>query len=192
MAGLRVIGGEAKGRRLVAPDLPGLRPTSDRVREAVFDVLEARGLVEGASVLDLFAGSGALGIEAISRGAGSAVLVESDARAARVIERNLAVLGELAGRGRVVRQEALVFLAGPGSARPQGAAGRFDVALVDPPYHFPGWDLLLGLLAPLASVAVFEHSNRLETSPHFQVIRLYRHGGTLLTLAEAVWAGGTA
>ena len=68
---MRVIGGTARGRRLAAPDLPGLRPTSDRVREAIFDILASRGVLEGASVLDLFAGSGALGIEALSRGAGA-------------------------------------------------------------------------------------------------------------------------
>jgi len=180
MAGLRVIGGEAGGRRLHSPELPGLRPTSDRVREAVFDALEARGLVEGAAVLDLFAGTGALGIEALSRGAASAVFVESDARAARVIEQNLEVLGpEAAHRGRVVRREALGWLA---LAAP---AASFDVALVDPPYRFAEWVHLLELLAPLTSVAMLEHAEPLDVAPQFEAIRLYRHGGTLLTLAKA-------
>ncbi|MGH9298710.1 MAG: RsmD family RNA methyltransferase, partial [Acidimicrobiales bacterium] len=85
---MRVIGGEAKGRKLSAPDLKTVRPTSDRVREAIFDILCARGLVEGASVLDLYAGSGALGIEAVSRGASACTFVESDPRAGAAIEAN--------------------------------------------------------------------------------------------------------
>ncbi|HXY43636.1 MAG TPA: RsmD family RNA methyltransferase, partial [Acidimicrobiales bacterium] len=84
---LRVIGGDAKGRRLVAPPVEGLRPTSERVREAMFDILESRDLVAGAVVLDLFSGSGALGIEALSRGAAGVTFVEQDRRAVLAIER---------------------------------------------------------------------------------------------------------
>jgi 16S rRNA G966 N2-methylase RsmD len=207
VAGLRVIGGEAKGRRLKAPSLPGVRPTSDRVREAIFDLLEARGLVEGAAVGDLFAGTGALGIEALSRGAASVVFVESDPRAARVIEENLALLGSLGDSGRVLRQDVLAWLGGPGrrdqagstpgaAARGRSASGsgagapapglgpRLDVALVDPPYRFEGWPDLLERLSSVTRTAVLEHSRPLEVGPHFETIRLYRHGGTLLTLVR--------
>src|ERR1035441_636404 len=85
---MRVIGGTAKQRRLRAPDSPDLRPTSDRVREAIFDILASLGAVEGASVLDAYAGSGALGIEALSRGAGSVCLVEADRPAIAAIPAN--------------------------------------------------------------------------------------------------------
>ncbi|MDA8039304.1 MAG: 16S rRNA (guanine(966)-N(2))-methyltransferase RsmD [Actinomycetota bacterium] len=180
---MRVIGGQAKGHRLRVPSLAGLRPTSDRVREAVFDVLESRGLVEGAAVLDLFAGSGALGIEALSRGAASAVFVESDRRAARAIEENLTVLGPIGGRGRVVRAQVVSFLSGGATA---------DVALVDPPYSFGEWAVLLELLAGTVEIAVLEHTGALELAPHFETLRAYRHGGTLLTLARAASPPGVA
>jgi 16S rRNA (guanine966-N2)-methyltransferase len=117
---VRVVAGEFRGRPLQAPRGVRTRPTADRVREALFSML---GDVSGARVLDLYAGSGALGIEALSRGAASAWFVERDARAAAVAERNLASLG-LAER--VVRQDALRFLA--------RAEGTFDLVFCDPPY----------------------------------------------------------
>ncbi|MHB1987157.1 MAG: 16S rRNA (guanine(966)-N(2))-methyltransferase RsmD [Acidimicrobiales bacterium] len=170
---MRVIGGEARGRRLVAPQLPGLRPTSDRVREAIFDILEARDLVVGTSVLDLFAGSGALGIEALSRGAASCIFVDNDRRAIAAIEHNLEAVG-LSGRVgvRVVRAEALSYLT--------AAAGVVGLGLIDPPYRFEAWGELLGGLR--AELAVLEHGSPLEVSAGFQTIRRYRYGGTLVTL----------
>jgi 16S rRNA (guanine966-N2)-methyltransferase len=117
---VRVVAGEFRGRRLTAPRGQRTRPTADRVREALFSML---GDVTGARVLDLYAGSGALGIEAMSRGAESAVFVERDAGAAAVIERNLASLGL---DQRVVRQDALRFLA--------RTKGMFDLVFCDPPY----------------------------------------------------------
>ncbi|MGH8884032.1 MAG: 16S rRNA (guanine(966)-N(2))-methyltransferase RsmD [Egibacteraceae bacterium] len=120
---MRVIAGSAKGRRLRAPKGRAVRPTSDRVREALFASLGDH--IPGASALDLFAGSGALGIEALSRGALRAVLVERNPRAVAVIAENLARTG-LAGRARVVRDDVARFCRAPGSS--------FDVVLVDPPY----------------------------------------------------------
>jgi 16S rRNA (guanine966-N2)-methyltransferase len=123
----RIIAGTAGGRTLRTPPGSGTRPTSDRVREAVFSALDARDAVHGARVLDLYAGSGALGLEAASRGAASVVLVESDRRAADVIGANARDLGL---RGvRVVRSTVAAHLAGdPG---PDAVA---DLVLVDPPY----------------------------------------------------------
>jgi 16S rRNA (guanine966-N2)-methyltransferase len=129
---VRVVAGEFKGRRLEAPRGMRTRPTADRVREALFSML---GDVSGARVLDLFAGSGALGIEALSRGAASAVFVERDPRAAAAIERNLSSLGL---DERVLRQDALRFL-----ARAEG--GTFDLVFCDPPY-----DSASRLAGPLA------------------------------------------
>ena len=121
---MRVIAGSRKGHTIAAPHGAETRPTSDRVRENVFNLV---GPVDGAAVLDLFAGSGALGIEALSRGATRAVFVERDADAARTIERNLDKL-RLTG-ARVVRADAVTTLA------QEAAAGRkYDLVLVDPPY----------------------------------------------------------
>ena len=179
---MRVIGGTARGRRLSAPGLPALRPTSDRVREAIFDILEARSLVEGAAVLDVFAGSGALGIEALSRGAASATFLESDRRAVAAIEANLRSAGLEGPAARVVRADALDWLA----AHP-GSEGRFDVAFVDPPYRFEAWPALLRRLR--AATLVLEHGAPIEVTGGYEVIRRYRYGGTLVTLA-AVHQGG--
>ena len=123
----RVIAGTAGGRTLRTPPGSGTLPTSDRVREALFSALDARDAVRGARVLDLYAGSGALGLEAASRGASSVVLVESDRRAADVIARNVR---DLALPGvRVVRATVAAALA-PDPAPPEAA----DLVLVDPPY----------------------------------------------------------
>ena len=119
---MRVVAGKHRGRRLQAPPGAATRPTSDKVREALFSIL---GPVEGVNVLDLFAGSGALGIEALSRGAEAATFVESDRRAAAVIERNLEAAGE---PGEVVVRDALAWL----RSAPAGTA--FGLVLVDPPY----------------------------------------------------------
>jgi 16S rRNA (guanine966-N2)-methyltransferase len=116
-----VVAGEYGGRRLQAPRGSRTRPTADRVREALFAML---GDVRGARVLDLFAGSGALGIEALSRGAESALFVDRDAAAVAAIRRNLEAVGTRAGRVR--RQEALRFL--------DGCRASFDLVFVDPPY----------------------------------------------------------
>ena len=128
---MRVVAGEFRGRRLVAPRGVRTRPTADRVREALFSML---GDVSGARVLDLYAGSGALGIEALSRGAAYAVFVERDPRAVVAIERNLASLGLDEAVGR---QDAVRFL--------RRGTGAFDLVFVDPPY-----DSASRLAGPLA------------------------------------------
>jgi 16S rRNA (guanine966-N2)-methyltransferase len=120
---LRVIAGAQRGRRLVTPAGEATRPTSDRAREALFDLLG--GVPEGARVLDLFAGSGALGIEALSRGARHAVFVERARPALRALRENLGALG-LASRATVLAADAL--------ADPAAAEGPFDLVLADPPW----------------------------------------------------------
>ncbi len=133
----RLIGGTAGGRRIAVPPT-GTRPTSDRVREALFSLLEARGAIEDAQVLDLFAGSGALGIEALSRGASTAVLVERDPRACAVIQSNARAAGV---HGALVRRAAVVaFL--------KRTPTPVELVFVDPPYTDPaaGVDEVLALL----------------------------------------------
>jgi len=124
---MRITGGEMRSRHLKAPAGESTRPTSDRVREALFGILAARGAVEGARVLDLYAGSGALALEALSRGAARAVLVERGRPALEAIRANVEALG-LGARAKVV--------AGPVErAAPRlSAEGPFDLVLVDPPY----------------------------------------------------------
>jgi 16S rRNA (guanine966-N2)-methyltransferase len=117
---VRVVAGAYRGRRIEAPQGRATRPTSDRVREALFSIL---GPIEGVRVLDLFAGSGALGIEALSRGADEAVFVDSDARAVAAVRRNLDALGADAA---VYRRDAFAWLG--------GASGAFDLVFADPPY----------------------------------------------------------
>jgi 16S rRNA (guanine966-N2)-methyltransferase len=157
---VRVVAGEFRGRRLAAPRCARTRPTADRVREALFSML---GDVSGARVLDLYAGSGALGIEALSRGAESAVFVERDPRAVAAIERNLASIGL---EQQVVKQDAMRFLAraagkniAPARAEPAPSRPTFDLVFCDPPY-----DSASGLAGPLA-----EHLPEL-TSEHARIV----------------------
>lgn len=121
----RIVAGAAKGRRLVVP-ARGTRPTTDRVRESVFNVLAARLDFEDLRVLDLYAGSGALGLEALSRGARAVLFVESDRRAAEVIDRNIATVGL---PGAVVRRGAVATVLGAGAGSP------VDLVFADPPYE---------------------------------------------------------
>jgi 16S rRNA (guanine966-N2)-methyltransferase len=160
----RIIAGVAGGRSVRTPPGSGTRPTSDRVREAVFSALDARDAVHGSRVLDLYAGSGALGLEAASRGAASVVLVESDRRAADVIAGNARTLGLPAVR--VVRATVATHLAPdpvPGAAA--------DLVFVDPPYDLdePALRLVLdrlaaGWLAP-GGLVVVERSTRSPEPP---------------------------
>ncbi|MGD9572152.1 MAG: 16S rRNA (guanine(966)-N(2))-methyltransferase RsmD [Thermoleophilia bacterium] len=122
---MRIVAGTHRGRRLAAPRGAATRPTADRVREAVFSII---GPVDGLDVLDLFAGSGALGLEALSRGAATATMVERDPRAVAVIRANAEALG-LEDRVRVVAADWRAALRGQAAAR-----RRFGLCLLDPPY----------------------------------------------------------
>jgi 16S rRNA (guanine966-N2)-methyltransferase len=151
----RIIAGAAGGRRLAALPGRGTRPTSDRAREGLFGTVEAiRGGLAGAAVLDLYAGSGAVGLEALSRGATDVLLVEADTRAARIIRANVAALG-LAGARVVNAAVARTLAGGPAGERPR------DFVFADPPYRVGDAELTgvltaltLGWLAPGALVAV--------------------------------------
>ena len=156
----RIISGSAGGRRLRTPPGSSTRPTSDRVREALFSRLEHRGLLEDTRVLDLYAGSGALGLEAASRGAAEVVLVESQRGAAAAIRANIAAVGHPAVR-LVVDTVERVLGSGPSGGTP------FDLVLLDPPYDLTEEALAVvlaalveqGWLAPEAFVVV-ERSTR--------------------------------
>jgi 16S rRNA (guanine(966)-N(2))-methyltransferase RsmD len=175
--GLRVVGGELRSRRLVGPP-DGVRPTSDRVREALFSKL---GDVAGARVLDLFAGTGALSAEALSRGAETAVLVDVSARSLAVCRRNVDALG-LGKRATVLAGDALRVM------RRLGDRGPFDLVFLDPPYGserlaevLPGL-VDLALLAPDATVVV-ETAKRhsLAPPPGLEVTAERDYGDTRIT-----------
>jgi 16S rRNA (guanine966-N2)-methyltransferase len=138
----RVIAGEAGGRRLAIPDGRDTRPTSDRAREGLFATVSSIvGPLTGARVLDLYAGSGAVGLEALSRGAEHVLLVENGARAARVIQQNIEAIG-LPGAAVVADRVERLLARGPGD-------GRYDVVFADPPYTMAGAEVsrVLSLLA---------------------------------------------
>jgi 16S rRNA (guanine(966)-N(2))-methyltransferase RsmD len=155
--GLRIGAGALRGRVVAVP--PGARPTEGRVREALFSIWGER--LAGARFLDLFAGSGAVGIEAASRGARSVVCVEEDPRAVRTLRRNLAALGPAVGEGRVAARRLPL----PRGLAQLAEAGEppFDLIFADPPYAFTGYPQLLERLAPLLAAggeAAVEHSAR--------------------------------
>ena len=169
---MRIIGGSARGRRLRAPQRASVRPTADRVREAVFDVLSHLGAVEDATVVDLFAGSGAFGIEALSRGAAAATFVDADRAAVAAVKANLETTGLSSAATRVVRADALAWCA--------QVREPFDLAFVDPPYRFARWRELLDRLP--ARMAVLESSHEIELVAGFTLHRVYRYGDTLVTV----------
>jgi len=180
----RIIGGVAGGRRIAVPPR-GTRPTTDRVRESLFNILTARRELTGRTVLDLYAGSGALGLEALSRGAAAALFVESEARTAAVIARNIDALGLT---GATLRRGAVaaVLAAGTGSA--------VDLVLADPPYDVDAAEVE-AVLASLAdhgwvregSVAVVERAAGgapLNWPPGWSVWPQRVYGDTRLEMAE--------
>ena len=175
-----MVGGEARGRQLKAPRGVATRPTSDRVREAVFSMLESITALEGATVVDLFAGSGALGIEALSRGAAKATFVDHDRSAADVIRSNLTTLGEgFLERSSVVVADAMRFV----SDMPE-----CDVLLADPPYSYSDWPQLLGLVAGRAGLVVAETGGPLGPLDGWRTVKVKTYGGTVVTVARPVEA----
>ncbi|WP_420637550.1 16S rRNA (guanine(966)-N(2))-methyltransferase RsmD [Candidatus Poriferisocius sp.] len=169
---LRIIAGEARGRPLHTPAGSDVRPSTARVREATFNSLHSQGRLQGAEVLDLFAGTGALGLEALSRGAASATFVERDPAALTALRANLATTGYEA-RGRVVAGDVMAEL--PRLGR------HYGVALCDPPYRFDAWeDLLAGIPA---DVVVAEADRPVVPGSAWEVIKQRRYAGTVVVIA---------
>ena len=175
---MRVIGGELRGRRLSAPVGPGVRPTSDRVREAIFDILFSLGGVDGLQVADLFCGTGALGIEALSRGASSVTFVDSDPRSVASVTANLAAVGLAAG----VRDGDATVIRADVDAWVVQTVSRYDLILCDPPYDYDGWGELVGRLP--ADLAVLESGTEIGAPEGWEVIKSKRYGGTIVTVAR--------
>ena len=174
---MRIVAGSRKGHHIAAPKGAATRPTGDRVREAVFSII---GPVQGAAVLDLFAGSGALGLEALSRGAASCVFVERDRDAARVIRANLEKL-RLTGAVVANRDVAAALRDDRGRGR------RYDLILVDPPYE--EWDQNAGALAEHLpalleddALVVVETSDRVEPELPLDLVTTRRYGSARITV----------
>lgn len=183
---VRVIAGIAKGRRLAAPPGDTTRPTSDQVREAIFNVLGSITDLDGATVVDLFAGTGALGIEALSRGAHRCVFVEHDRRALDAIRANLDTTG-FTENAQVVRADVARWLTA-------GTTGddHYDVAFADPPYRYDGWRTVATVTADLL-VAESHRTPDLgqngddgdgdgDNHHAWQILREKRYGSTVVTL----------
>ncbi|GAA1991205.1 16S rRNA (guanine(966)-N(2))-methyltransferase RsmD [Microbacterium pumilum] len=178
----RIIAGRAGSITLEVPDA-GTRPTSDRVRESLFGALESADALRGAAVLDLYAGSGALGLEAVSRGATRADLVEKSSRAASVAERNATRVARAVGRDAAIvvhRVSAAAYLHAP--------RGPFDLVFLDPPYDLPeselthALELLVPALSPHATVIVERAARSPEPTlpPALIADRSKRYGDTTL------------
>ena len=173
---MRIIAGSRKGHKIDAPPGRRTRPTSDRVRENVFNIVAP--WVDGARVLDLYAGSGAMGLEALSRGALSAVFVESDLDAVRAIERNLDKL-RLTG-ATIVRQGVSTAL-----AQEANADRKYDLVLVDPPYVMTDYDMLsryLPLVLAEDGLVVLESDARNDPELPFVIRTSRTYGGTRVTV----------
>lgn len=168
---MRVVAGEARGRKIVAPAGAGTRPTSDRVRESIFNMLFSLDAVEHSTVLDLYAGCGALGIEALSRGARFCTFVENNRRAVRCIDENLEGLG-YADKSTVVESDVEPWL--------ERLAHHYDLVLADPPYSDEGW---IGLLDVVDSKwLVLETDRALPEHELWDVAREKSYGTTVVTV----------
>jgi 16S rRNA (guanine966-N2)-methyltransferase len=176
---VRIIAGERKGHTIWAPKGLDIRPTSDRVRENVFNIVAP--WVQGARVLDLFAGTGAMGLEALSRGADAVVFVENDPEAVRAIERNLDKL-RLTG-ATVLRRDARM-----GLAQEVTAGRKYDLVLVDPPYTMTDYSALNRYLPSVLAedgLLVLESAARVEPElPGLEVRTTRKYGSTRVTVFE--------
>lgn len=181
---MRVIAGRAKGRRLEAPPGRRIRPTGDRVRESLFGTIESMIGLDDASVADLCCGTGALGIEALSRGASRVVFVDADARSLRATRANLTATGfgepgaDAHPTIEVVRADVVAW------AR-RLAPSSVGIALVDPPYAWSGWRDLLEALVGKVEVVVAESDREIDAPTAWSVARARRQGGTVITVFTA-------
>lgn len=178
---MRVVAGTARGCRLVAPAGVVTRPTPGRVREAMFNSLYSLGVLTDARVLDLFAGSGALGIEALSRGAASAVFVENHPDAVSSLRANL-VATQMVDAAQVMTVNVASALK---TFRRDGQT--FDLALVDPPYAFDGWTELLDRIP--APLVVIESDRVVDVSRNWEIRRCQRYGSTVMMLVSGASVG---
>ena len=166
---MRVVAGSLRGRHVIAPEGESTRPTTDRARQATFNSLDSFGFVDEAKVVDLFAGSGAMGIEALSRGAASCAFVERDRKALDAIRQNIATL-DLGERTSVISGDVMTAVV---------AMRNVDLVLADPPYDFENWsrllEILVSVLAP-GGVVVAESGREIKALEGWEILRSKRYG----------------
>lgn len=178
---MRIVAGQYRGRRIEVPEGDNTRPTSDRVREATFNALYSLNLIQDTPYIDLFAGSGALGLEALSRGAQHVTFIENNAKAIQTLKANIDTL-KTSDNTMVIEGDAISWL----------RAQKFDtetVVLADPPYDFDGWSEILNILATRQCVLVTETPSTTEITvddTQWNTLRKKRYGSTSVTIFETV------
>ncbi len=185
LGSVRIIGGSLRRSRLLVPESPGLRPTPDRIRETLFNWLAP--VLPGSRCLDLFAGTGVLGIEAVSRGAGEAIFLEHDARLVMTLRENLARLHIADANAQVIHTDAMDWL--------QRSSSRFDVIFVDPPYAAALWSRVLQRLGPWLAIGArvyVEWPKKLNlVIPHgLKPLRQVHAGDVSCVLLQTTWTPG--
>ena len=173
-----MVAGELRGRRIESPEGRGVRPTMDKARQATFNALGSLGLVAGARMADCFAGTGALGIEAISRGAAHVTFIERERAMLEVLHRNLAALG-ISDRATVLRGDAVAHVRG---------LRDVDVVLADPPYEYDDWAELLDAVP--AAFVVAESDREVQAPEGWETVRAKRYGRAWVTFLRRI--GGSA
>lgn len=166
---VRVVAGDLRGRRIEAPVSEATRPTTDKVREAVFNALGSMGVIDGARVLDLFAGTGAMGIEALSRGADECIFVEKDRDALRILRSNIENLG-LSDRSTVIAGDA---------ASAAEHQRDIDIVIADPPYGFTDWESLIEGVS--AGLVVLESDKPIGDIAGWETVREKKYGRTFVS-----------
>ena len=173
---MRVVAGMARGTRLSAPKGVEIRPTSDRVKEAVFNSLHSRSAIVEAEVLDLFAGSGALGIEALSRGAKKAIFVDKSFESLELVKKNLKKTG-FEKNSEIVKGDSLDWL--------QKSSESPDLVLLDPPYDFENWtELLDALLKKEPGITVIESNREIDPGPKWHVDSIRQYGSSVVVVID--------
>lgn len=181
---LRIIGGKAKGRLIKVPKGQGIRPTSDRVRESIFNIIPL-SLIRGANVLDLFAGSGAIGLEALSRGAAHVTFIESNRKYIKTIKENINLCGFSFKNIDIISKDVLTAL-----GMPVIQNLTYDIVFADPPYNYSSWRILLSKISLNVNInnyglIIAEHSTRVSIPLDIDTIMIhncYTYGDTSLTV----------
>ena len=173
---MRVVAGTARGIRLSTPKGAEIRPTSDRAKEAIFNSLHSRSAIEGTQVLDLFAGTGALGIEALSRGAKKATFVDKSSKSLKLVQENLRK-SEFEKEAEIFKKDSVDWL--------RKNSKPFDLVLLDPPYDFENWSELLDLLLQKQpGIVVIESNREIDPGPGWHVDSMRQYGSSVVVIID--------
>ncbi len=173
---MRVVAGTARGIRLSTPKGAEIRPTSDRAKEAIFNSLHSRSAIEGTQVLDLFAGTGALGIEALSRGAKKATFVDKSSKSLKLVQENLRKSG-FQKEAEIFKKDSVDWL--------RKNSKPLDLVLLDPPYDFENWSELLDLLLQKQpGIVVIESNREIDPGPGWHVDSMRQYGSSVVVIID--------